>query len=72
MSGGVSLEASELMAEEEEFVMAVGLHGVQPDDAVTAGSVVAVERLAQKYLDCFFQLEKQLVQCDDVLVQGNR
>ena len=46
MSGGVSLEASELMAEEEEFVMAVGLHGVQPDDAVTAGSIVVVERLA--------------------------
>jgi hypothetical protein len=43
------------MAEEEEFVIAVGLHSVQPDDAVTAGGS-----------------EKQLVQCDDVLVQGNR
>ena len=60
------------MAEEEEFVMAVGLHSIQPDNAVTADSVVAIERLAQKYLDCFFQREKQLVQCDDVLVQGNR
>ena len=42
------MEASELMAEKEEFVMAVGLHGIQPDDAVTAGSVVAIERLCSE------------------------
>ena len=35
---------------------------------MTTSSVVAIERLAQKYFDCFFQLEKQLVQYDNVLV----
>ena len=52
--------------------MVVGLYGVQPDGAVTTGSVVVVGRLAREYLDCFSQLEKKVVQYDDVLVQGNR
>ena len=60
-----------MIAEKEEFVMAIGPYSIQPDDTVTAGSIVAIERLAQKHLDYFFQLEKKLVQCDEVLVQSN-
>ena len=51
--------------------MVVGLYGVLPDGAVTAGSIVVVGRLAREYLDSFFLFEKKVVQYDDVLVQGN-